>query len=127
MGRYSREMMDGWVRALGAQAGEEEGFLETLTEGLWDDPEAAEEFAYYMENGNFLCKMKVEGYTAVDIRVWQTDHFKAHMDRGKYDMAHTGGKMVLRAFDTLLKMKRQPEKYKGLMQSETGTDYPGKF
>ena len=42
-------------------------------------------------------------------------------------MANNGGKMVLRAFDTLLKMKRQPEKYKGLMQSETGTDYPGKF
>ena len=92
MGRYSREMMDGWVRALGAQAGEEEGFLETLTEGLWDDPEAAEEFAYYMENGNFLCKMKVEGYTAVDILVWQIDHFKAQMDRGNMIWQITGGR-----------------------------------
>ena len=49
------------------------------------------------------------------------------MDRGKYAMRENGSKMVLRAFDTFMKMKKQPDKYKGLMQSETGTDYPDKY
>lgn len=80
-----------------------------------------------METGDFLCKMKVDGYTVIDVMVWQMDHFKAEMDRGKYEMKDNSSKMILRAFDTLLKMKQQPDRYKMLMQSETGTDYPGKY
>ena len=59
--------------------------------------------------------------------VWQKDHFKAQMDRGHYDMKQNGDKMLLMAFDTMLKMEKQPEKYVQLMQSETGTDYPDKY
>lgn len=127
MEAYNREEIEGWVRTLGAQAGEEEGFLSALVKALWEEPEAAEELAHYMGTGDFLCKMKVDGYTVVDILVWQIDHFKAEMDRGKYGMKHNKGMMALHAFDSLCKMKKQPEKYKGLMQSETGTDYPDKY
>lgn len=116
-----------WVRTLGEKAGEEEAFLNTLTETLLKVPEAAEEFAHYMETGNFLCKMQVDGYTVIDVMIWQMDHFKAEMDRGKDEMKNNSSKMILRAFDTFLKMKEQPDRYKMLMQSETGTDYPGKY
>ncbi len=124
---YNRKEIEHWVRMLGENANEEDAFLNTLAESLLKEPEAAEEFAYYVKNGNFLCKMQVDGYTVIDVMIWQMDHFKAEMDRGKYEMKNNGSKMVLRAFDTLLKMKEQPERYKGLMQSETGTDYPGKY
>ncbi len=127
MGEYNKETITQWVRTLGADAMEDEEFLDTLAKAIWEDAEAAEEFACYMETGNFLCRKNVDGYTVVDVMVWQIDHFKAEMDRGKYAMSENGSKMVLRAFDTFMKMKKQPDKYKGLMQSETGTDYPDKY
>ncbi len=127
MDGYNKETIIRWVRALGADAMEDADFLDMLAKAIWEDAEAAEEFAFYMETGNFLCKGKIDGYTVVDIMVWQMDHFKAEMDRGKYAMRENGSKMVLRAFDTFMKMKKQPDKYKGLMQSETGTDYPDKY
>ena len=80
-----------------------------------------------MENGDFLCKAKIDGYTVIDIMVWQMDHFKAMLDRDRYEMKNNRGKMVLRAFDTMLQMKQAPEKYKAWMQTETGTDYQGKY
>ena len=127
MDTYDRETIRNWIQALGTDAAESGEFLDALTEAVWEEPEAVREFAYYMETGNFLCEMKVDGYTVIDVMVWQIDHFKAEMDRGKYGMRDNGSKMVLRAFDTFLKMRKHPEKYKGLMQSETGTDYPEKY
>lgn len=127
MDTYDRKEIEQWVRTLGESAKEEEAFLDTLAWALAREPEVAEEFACYVKTGNFPCKAQVDGYTVVDIMIWQMDHFKAEMDRGKYEMKNNSGKMVLRAFDTLLKMKEQPERYKRLMQSETGTDYPGKY
>lgn len=120
---YIRE----WIWRLGAEAGEDERFLAELVQGMLDEPEVTEEFVYYVKKGDFLCKGKVEGYTVIDIMIWQMDHFKAELDRDRYDMKNNRGKMVLRAFDTMLKMKKNPGKYKALMQSETGTDYPGKY
>jgi len=115
------------VDRLGYGAGESGEFLEKLAEGLMASPAVGEEFLFYAETGDFSCKTKIEGYTLVDIMVWQIDHFKAHMDRGNAGMRSNGSKMVLRAFDTMLKMEREPERYKLLMQTETGTDYPEKY
>ncbi|MCD7840964.1 MAG: hypothetical protein LUG56_00675 [Lachnospiraceae bacterium] len=84
------------------------------------------EFSYYLEHQNFLCNANVDGYTVVDIMVWQMDHFKAQMDRGKYAMRENGDTMLLMAFDTFLKMKQDKEPYLLKLQGETGTDYPGK-
>lgn len=122
-GREIKEAVD----RLGGEAGESEEFLEELAEGLAASPAIGEEFLFYVETGDFSCKTKIEGYTLVDIMVWQIDHFKAQMDRGNTGMGNNGSKMVLRAFDTMLKMEREPERYKLLMQTETGTDYPEKY
>lgn len=115
------------VERLGGGAGESGEFLEKLAEGLAASTAIGEEFLFYVETGDFSCKTKIEGYTLVDIMVWQIDHFKAQMDRGNTGMRNNGSKMVLRAFDTMLKMEREPERYKLLMQTETGTDYPEKY
>lgn len=72
-------------------------------------------------------RAKVGDCTIIDIMVWQMDHFKAELDRDRYEMKHNRGRMLLRAFDTMLRMQKEPEKYKAMMQSETGTDYPGKY
>lgn len=115
------------VYKLGSGAGESEEFSEKLAAGLMASPEIGEEFLFFAETGDFACKAKIGGYTVVDIMVWQIDHFKAQMDRGNTDMRSNGSKMVLRAFDTMLKMEKDPEKYRHWMQTETGTDYPEKF
>lgn len=127
MQKTDRQTIREWIRELGRRAGEAEGFEESFFQRLTEDAEIEEEFIYYMKNGNFLCKWKIEEYTVVDIMVWQIDHFKARLDREDAGMRENGSKMVLRAFDTMLKMKENPERYKELMQTETGTDYPDKY
>ena len=80
-----------------------------------------------MEHGSFACKAKVQGYTVVDIMVWQMDHFKARLDRDNTGTRRNPDRMVLLAFDTLLKMRTEPEKYIAKLKQETGTDYEGKY
>lgn len=122
-----REAAWQWAKALCYYAGEGEEFLKQFWEALTASEGIYEEFVYYLTNQNFLCQYKVEGYSVVDIMVWQMDHFKAQMDRGHDDMKQNGDKMLLMAFDTMLKMEKEPEKYVFYMQSETGTDYPEKY
>ena len=116
-----------WAQALCRCAGENEVFLEDFWQRLRQSEPVYREFMYYLENQNFLCEYKVSGYGLVDIMVWQMDHFKAQMDRGRDDMKSNGDKMLLMAFDTLLKMERDPVRYVELMQTETGTDYEEKY
>lgn len=116
-----------WAGALCAYAGVDEAFFERFWAALRESENIYQEFVYYLENRNFACKYRIAGYTIVDIMVWQMDHFKAQMDRGRDDMKQNGDKMLLMAFDTMLKMEKDPERYVFLMQSETGTDYPEKY
>ena len=121
------EAVAGFVRSLCHYAGEEEAFEKDFMERLAADEEICEEFSYYMEHGNFACKAKVFGYTVVDIMVWQIDHFKAWLDRDTVGTSQNPDRMILLSFDTLLKMKQNPQEYLKKLQGETGTDYPGKF
>lgn len=116
-----------WARALCRYAGEDEAFFDRFWEMLINSKQVYREFVYYLEHQNFLCEYKVAGYSLIDIMVWQIDHFKAQLDRGKDDMKNNGDKMLLMAFDTMLRMEKDPSKYVDLMQSETGTDYEGKY
>ena len=116
-----------WAQALCYYAGEDEEFLRNFWRMLIRSPEIYKEFLHYLEHQQFLCEYKVSGYSVVDIMVWQMDHFKAQMDRGKDDMKNNGDKMLLMAFDSLLRMEQNPHYYVNLIQTETGTDYPGKY
>ena len=108
-------------------AGESEAFAEEFLKRLKGDAEIYEEFTYYITHGNFACKAKIEGYTVVDIMVWRMDHFKARLDVDNSGTRQNGDRMLLLAFDTLLRMRKEPEKYIYRMQNETGTDYPDKY
>lgn len=116
-----------WACALCHYAGQDEAFLQDFWQRLGRSEGIYREFVSYMESRNFLCEYKVRGYGIVDVMVWQMDHFKAQMDRGRDDMKNNADKMLLMAFDTFLKMEQDPEYYVNLMQSETGTDYEGKY
>ena len=122
-----RERIESYVGKLCTQAGESREFYRNFCENLFADEEICREFVHYMENGNFACQAKVGGYTVVDVMIWQIDHFKAWLDRDTSGTGRNSGRMLLLAFDTLLKMKKDPAPYVQKMQSETGTDYEGKF
>lgn len=121
------EIVIGFIRELCRYAGEDEIFAGAFWDKLREDGEIYEEFSYYIEHGNFACKAKVEGYTVIDIMVWQMDHFKARLDRDNSGTRQNGDRMLLLAFDTLLNMRKEPEKYIQRMSGETGTDYPDKY
>ena len=116
-----------WAKALCYYAGEDEAFLERFFGMLTASEGVSREFLYYLEHQNFLCEYQVAGYSLIDIMVWQMDHFKAQLDRDRQDMKSNGDKMLLHAFHTMLLMEQDPQYYVNLMQSETGTDYPGKY
>lgn len=116
-----------FTRELCRYAGEDGEFARAFAEKLFQDEEILEELTFYMQNGNFACKARVEGYTVVDVMVWQMDHFKARLDRDNSGTRRNGDRMVLLAFDTLLNMRKDPGKYIAAMQGETGTDYPDKY
>lgn len=116
-----------FTAALCYYADKDEEFRESFWKELCREEDILEEFCYYMENQKFACKVSIEGYTVIDIMVWQIDHFKAELDRSDLEMRDNGDKMLLMAFDTFLKMRKEPEKYVWMMQEETGTDYPEKY
>ncbi len=116
-----------WIKNLCAYAGEDDSFAREFSEKLQQDEEIYKEFVYYMEHGNFACQAKVEGYTVVDVMIWQMDHFKARLDRDNSGTRQNGDRMVLLAFNTLLDMRKEPDQYVRKMSEETGTDYPEKY
>ena len=116
-----------YIDRLCENAGEDQSFAEDFYERLTSDQEILQEFVSYMESGNFACRAKVCDYTVVDVMIWQIDHFKAWLDRDTTGTKQNKDKMLLNAFDILLKMKQNPESYIQKMQLETGTDYEGKY
>lgn len=116
-----------WIQELCTAAGETGEFTENFVERLKQAEEIYKELVHFAYYQDFLCQYKIEGYSIVDIMVWQMDHFKAQLDRDNYEVKHNQNKMVVTAFDTFLNMEKEPRKYVKLMQSETGTDYPGKY
>ena len=117
------EKVDDFIAELCRCAGEDEAFAHSFGEKLKADEEIYQEFVYYMEHQDFACKVKVGGYTVVDVLIWQIDHFRAWLDRDTTGTKQNKDRMVLLAFDTLLKMRKDPSGYLQKMQGETGTDF----
>lgn len=114
------------VRSMAQAAGMDEKFTDELIENFKNSPEGAKEFAGYMMTGNLPLEYKVCNLTAADILVWQVDHFKAYMDRDVTATKHNSQYMVLNAFDIMLKMEKNPDKYLKLFEHESGNDIVNK-
>ena len=117
------DKVDYFIEELCRYAGEDEAYACNFKNALKADEEIYQEFLYYMEHQNFACKTKVCGYTVVDVLIFQIDHFRAWLDRDTTGTKQNGDRMVLLAFDTMLKMRKTPQEYLERMQGETGTDF----
>ena len=123
----AREKAHLWARELCRYAGADAAFFRDFWERLTADEEIFEEFVYYLEYQDFLYQVKIQGYGLVDLVIFQIDHFKATMDQDVADMRHNKDKMLLMAFNSLLLMRQNPEPFVNMMQTQTGTEYPGKY
>ena len=123
---YEKEAYE-WAQALCKYAGADEAFCRDFWNRLVQDEEIYEEFVYYMLHQDFLYKVKIEGYGLVDLMIFQIDRFRAIMDQDVADMRHNKDKMLLMAFNSLLRMRTNPEAFLELFRTQTGTDYPGKY
>ena len=110
------------VEAICDEAGFSPERKAALLEGLERNPDIAEELRYYLEHQDFLCKVNVQGYTMVDILVWQIDHFRAFLDRDTDLTRRNPGAMGVLAAETMLRMRDDPESVLREYTEETGTD-----
>lgn len=118
-----KEIIDEMVE----KAGIDQSFSDTFFESIIQDDPLLNEFLGYLSTGKFTLENKVNGYSVVDVLVWQVDHFKAYLDRGLYGMRYNECEMLLKAFDTFIKMKKDPDKYLKMITEETGSDFEGKY
>ncbi|MCR5798466.1 MAG: hypothetical protein K6G69_00130 [Lachnospiraceae bacterium] len=121
------EELSMWIKRVCELAGEDSEFRNAFLNKLEASEQIKNEMIYFMHNNTFLGQYSVAGMTVVDIMIWQTDHFKSDLDRGLYDMQSNPNKMLIRAFDTMLDMEKDPETYIQKYSTDTGTDYPGKY
>lgn len=119
--------LQNWILRLCACGGGDDATADFLLHTVASCAAFQKELEFFLEHGEFLGKMEIEGYSVIDVMVWQIDHFKSHMDRGEYAMKYDPDHMVLMAFATFAHMLADPKPYVLAMQSETGTDYPEKF
>ena len=125
--KQAMRTLEQYVKDLAAAAGESASYGADLWERISKSGSLLQELAYYHDYGNFLCKYQVAGYTLVDVLVWQVDHFKAYLDRPLEMNRYHKEKLLLSAFDIMLQMEQDPEKYVDKMSSETGTDFVDKY
>ena len=121
-----KEELYQWTLQLCQYAGETAEFAANFWERLLQSPGIYEEYEYFYTSQNFRCAYQIQGVSVVDLMIWQIDHFKSQLDQ-ESSMRTNKDRMVLMAFDTFLKMEREPQRYLAQMREQTGTDYPGKF
>ena len=95
---------------------------EAFIKGLEENEDLLSELDFYLANNDFLCKTKVCGYSIVDILVWQIDHFRAFLDRETSLTKRNPKAMGVLAVETMINMRKNPEKYIAEFTNETGTD-----
>lgn len=121
------ETLQRYIGRLAERAGESKEYAEELWKRISGSNGLLRELAYYHDFGDFLSEYKVEGYTLMDILVWQVDHFKAYLDRPEEMNRYRQERLLLTSFDVMSKMEENPQPYINKMQGETGTDFVGKF
>lgn len=103
-------------------AGETQQWGNALWEELLCDKELMEEMVYYLEHHCFSGKVSCEGYTLIDLFVWEMDIYNLIADSGKNTASCNKETMVLRAFRTMTEMKKDPVHYRKRLSEGFGMD-----
>ncbi|MDO4333707.1 MAG: hypothetical protein Q4C58_13625 [Eubacteriales bacterium] len=110
------------LKALCKFAGETQEWCDMLWQEIAPDTELYRELLYYMRNNSLADKVNCCGYTLTDLYVWQMDRYNLFHDTGKNTAQCRKVDMVLRAFDTMAQMKKNPETYLKRFEEGRGMD-----
>ncbi len=92
-------------------AGESPEWCDALWQEILADGGLYEELLYFMRSHTLCDRVSCCGYTLTDLFVWQMDKYNLLHDTGKNTAECRKVDMVLRAFDTMARMKKDPETY----------------
>lgn len=90
-----------------------------LNKGIYD------EFLYYIDKNDFLCKYSIDGQYITDVFIWEMRKFNIKTDRGKNYADCDKAEMILNAFRTMLNMAKNNEnknRVKNAMENKNGGD-----
>jgi hypothetical protein len=97
-------------------------FLAGFWKRILENQEVYQEFVYYLEHHELIAQYMVKGYSMIDLYVCQMDRYNIQHDIGKNDVRCNKEKMVLQAFDVMLKMSENPDEIIKKLQSGEGMD-----
>ena len=102
------------------------GYSDEWKDEFWQDlllnQDVYEEFLYYVDNNDFLCKYSYNGQFITDIFIWEMRKFNIKTDRGKNYADCDKAEMVLNAFRTMLDMKENGDHIIDAMENKNGAD-----
>ena len=75
---------------------------------LLSDSHLLDELIYYLDNHCLLGEYKCEGYSLIDLFIWQMDLYNLIMDSGKNTEKCNKEAMVLQAFMSMTELKKDP-------------------
>ena len=103
-------------------AGESREWGEQLWTDLLQNPDVYEEYLHYMVYHTLLGKVSVEGYSVLDLYVWQMELFNLRQDTGKNTASCNKDGMVLRALKSMMDMKKDPDSFVKKLNDGRGLD-----
>lgn len=89
---------------------------------LLSDSGLLEELLYYLDHHSLLGTYKCEGYSLIDLFIWQMDLYNLIMDSGKNTEGCNKETMVLKAFMSMTEMKKDPAYYIKRLSGGFGMD-----
>lgn len=105
------------------------GYTDEWAEEFWQDlllnKGIYDEFLYYIDKNDFLCKYSIDGQYITDVFIWEMRKFNIKTDRGKNYADCDKAEMILNAFRTMLNMAKNNEnknRVKNAMENKNGGD-----
>ena len=112
------EALEQWCELVG----KDKEFLADFWKRILIHKEIYHEFIHYLQYHELISEYSIEGYTMIDLYVSQMDSYNILHDTGKNGKRCNKEKMVLQAFDVMLKMEENPEEIIKRLQSGQGMD-----
>ena len=97
-------------------------FVNEFWRRIMENQSVYDEFVYYLEHHELLGQYMIEGYSMIDLYVTQMDRYNLLHDTGKNGVMCNKERMVLQAFDVMLKMKENPQEIIKRILSGEGLD-----
>ncbi len=108
--------------ALGRFAAMSTDFIDNLWQELLIDRPLYDEMCYYMQHRTFMDKVEYEGYTLCDLFIWQMGQDNLVHDTGKNTAECNKEAMVLKTFQMMIALKKNPQEWLPRLSYNAGMD-----